>query len=136
MLVMKFADELRALSLPSGTYAITGSGPLAIRNLIRLGDLDVIVTEALWKKLSLQYPVAENGCHLRIGNIDIWKNCPYIETKTEEMIRTAETIDGLPFVRLSYTLEWKRKMRRPKDMEDIAIIEKYFKEEGNDILRA
>ncbi len=41
-------DRLRTLSLPEGSFAVFGSGPLAIRGLIdEIGDLDIIVANLL-----------------------------------------------------------------------------------------
>ena len=41
--MLKYIDELKALKLPVGQYAIFGSGPLAIRNLKAASDIDIIV---------------------------------------------------------------------------------------------
>lgn len=38
-----FLDELKALNLPAGQYAIFGSRPLAVRNLRDANDIDLIV---------------------------------------------------------------------------------------------
>lgn len=39
------------------------------------------------------------------------------------LIDTAETIDGLPFVRLEHVRARKAAMGREKDLDDIALIE-------------
>ena len=42
-------DRLRDLALPSGDYAVFGSGPLAIRGIIEAcGDLDVLCKPNVW----------------------------------------------------------------------------------------
>ena len=62
---------------------------------------------------------------LKIGNIEIYKDWPFLTDKIEEMIDSAEIIQGAPFVRLKYVLEWKRKSKRKKDLKDVQLIEKY-----------
>ncbi len=43
--------KLRALGLPAGDYAVFGSGPLAVRDLIReLRDLDLVARGAAWER--------------------------------------------------------------------------------------
>ena len=46
-----YLAELKALNLPLGHYAIFGSGPLAVRGIREAADLDIIVSESLWKEL-------------------------------------------------------------------------------------
>jgi len=62
---------------------------------------------------------------LKIGNIEIYQDWPFLTDKIEEMIDSAEIIQGAPFVRLKYVLEWKRKFKRKKDLKDVQLIEKY-----------
>ena len=54
---MNYLNELEQLNLPKGKYVIFGSGPLSIRGLRENHDLDILVTEDLWNKLSEQYPI-------------------------------------------------------------------------------
>ena len=44
-------EELKCLNLPSGEYAIIGSGPMAIRGLREANDIDVVVKKTLWLEL-------------------------------------------------------------------------------------
>jgi hypothetical protein len=45
----------------------------------------------------------------------------------EKMIKEADIIDGLPFVKLEYLIEWKKFFRREKDLKDIELIEEFLK---------
>jgi len=47
--------ELDKLNLPDDQYAITSSGPLAIRGIREANDLDIIVTPKVWTELSKKY---------------------------------------------------------------------------------
>ncbi len=49
----------KELDLPLGQYVISGSGPMGIRNIKAIGDIDIIVTQKLWKILSEKYEVSE-----------------------------------------------------------------------------
>lgn len=119
-----FLRELKKLGLPAEQYAIVGSGPLAVRGLRDAGDLDLIVKPGLWKNLCKRFP-AENNKVIRIGKIEIFKNWePWLEN-TDELIETAEIINGFPFVRLEFIAEWKKKMKREKDLKDLELIKDF-----------
>lgn len=44
----------------------------------------------------------------------------------DELIDTAEYIDGLPFVRLEYVLRYKLALNREKDQADIAALRRHL----------
>lgn len=129
---------LKKYNLPIGQYAIGGSGPLGIRNLREIGDIDIIVSPQLQTILAAKYGVTDDGKIKKIvfPNDDIeafWEgsfysiphdsNAPTIA----EMIDQAEIIDGLPFESLKYVVYFKRKMNREKDLNDIFLIEEWQK---------
>jgi hypothetical protein len=121
---MKYLDELARLKLPKEEYAIFGSGPLAIRGIRDNNDLDLIVTDYLWKKLSVQY--LTKGKKIILPNVEICKDwLPWIED-TKPLIDDSEIIDGFPFVKLKYVLEWKLKSEKPKDKQDVKLIYDYL----------
>jgi len=116
-------DQLRQLDLPVTDYAIFGSGPLVIRGIIPLtNDLDVLCRRDVWDRVcslgktrflqEYDVTVAELGdgaitfgTEWGIGNFDI-----------DELIDTAEVIDGLPFVRLVHVVAYKKIRRSTKDI--------------------
>jgi hypothetical protein len=115
-------DQLQSLRLPAGSYAIFGSGPLAIRGIIpSCNDLDVLCKEDAWKIVSRigtteflpEYGVSvvaladseiTFGTSWGIGDFDI-----------EALIDSAEVIDGLPFVLLEHVIRYKTIRSSPKD---------------------
>lgn len=126
-------DEVKQLALPRGQYAITSSGPLGIRGIREIGDVDIIVSSDLWEKLVEQYgSLEENGIKkVRISdNIEVLGEGSFFAPRSpdqpciEDQIQTSETIDGLPFVDLRYILHFKKELNRPKDITDIELIEK------------
>jgi len=120
--------QLEKLGLPRDKFAVGGSGPLGIRGLRKSADLDLIVTEELWHSLAEKFLVEddEGTLKIRIGEIEICAK-PILDYDADALIREAELIDGIRFVTLERTLEWKRRLRREKDLKDAALIEAYFK---------
>lgn len=122
-------QELAQLNLPKDEYAIFGSGPLAVRGLVKANDLDILVTKKLFKILCNKHPqkVSEHpfGC-LVLGNIEIGDNWQGDSKIVDEYIENAEIINGFPFVKLNYVLEWKEISEREKDKRQARIIMNYL----------
>lgn len=116
--------ELDDLSLFKDSYAITGSGPLAIRGIRSADDIDVLVKSHIWESLKNSY-TSYDGKHIRIGNIEIWSDFINLTPILDKVISDAEIIDGYPFVSLDYTVFWKKYLGREKDLQDISLIEEY-----------
>lgn len=129
-------DALREYDLPLGQYAIISSGPLGIRNLREIGDIDLIVSPELWKVLADRYGIVEKEgkCKIDFPGNDIeafwegsFKKLPSSKFPSiAERIAEAEIIDGLPFESLETTVLFKRYMNREKDIRDIALIEAWL----------
>lgn len=123
-------DLVRSLDLPEAHYAIFGSGPLIARGIIEpTNDLDLLSRGPAWAKardagtivylaeydvevVSFFDDVVTVGTRWAIGDFD-----------TDELIDTAERIDGLPFVRLEHVVRYKRLARRPKDLEHLHLLD-------------
>lgn len=125
-------QELKALNLPANEFAITSSGPLGVRNLREINDLDIIVYPQLWQKLSQTYPVVLDGDFesIYLGNIQIlgpgsWFTDPAFGS-VEHQIDTADNIDGLRYVQLPIILEIKKLKTRTKDKKDVILIQDYL----------
>jgi len=114
--------------LPTDQYAVFGSGPLAIRNLRSNEDIDIIVTDELWQTLMDKYKPNKKG-FLEVGVIEIlnhWE--PYFD-KSEPLIKNADFIEGIPFVKLEHIKSWKERMGREKDLNDVKLIDDYLKQQ-------
>jgi hypothetical protein len=131
----KFA-ALKKYDLPAGQYAIGGSGPLGIRGIREIHDIDIIVSDELRDSLLQKYEYVDDGIVKKIvfptDDIEaFWEGSFYTLKKDPEdptikaMISHAEIIDGLPFESLDDVMYYKRKMNRPKDLEDFKLIEKW-----------
>ena len=122
---MKCLEELKKLNLPVDQYAVFGSGPMAIRELRENEDIEILVKPELWEKLAKEHKLVRDDLII-IGNINIFKHWePWLKNR-DELIDTADIIDGIRFVKLEYVLEWKKKMGRGKDQKDIELIEEYM----------
>jgi hypothetical protein len=51
-----------------------------------------------------------------------------------EIINNAEIYGGYPFASLNHVLSWKKKLMRPKDILHIKLIEKYQKNEYDNLV--
>jgi len=64
---------------------------------------------------------------IEIGNIELWHDWSEWFDNIDLLIDTADLIEGIRFVRLDPVLTLKRKMGRPKDFEDIRLVESFLK---------
>ncbi len=131
---MTLFDRVKSLNLSAGDFAIFGSGPLVVRGIIPASnDLDILCRRQAWKTVQKigdreylsDYDVTivtmcdgrlTFGTQWGIGNFDI-----------DELIDSAEEIDGLPFVPLEYVASYKEIRKRPKDLEHLQALEAYKK---------
>ena len=61
------------------------------------------------------------------GVIEIFNKWVPGEWNENELIDSAEMIDGVPFVPLEKVIIWKRRMNREKDRIDLKLISAYLK---------
>ena len=123
-------QRLRELDFPSDHYAIFGSGPLLVRGWIsEVVDIDLIAREpVLTLALEAGGPLYLEEHDVTVigiddGAITIGTSWAYGDFDIEELIDTAELIEGLPCVLLEHVVAFKRAAGRPKDLEHLAIIE-------------
>jgi len=124
--------KLRTLGLPTRDYAVFGSGPLAVRGLIReIRDLDLVARGTAWERAKRLGPVraAPKGdpvVWLEGGAIEVFGG--WLGWDVEALIDGAEIIGGLPFARLEDVLTFKRSYGRPKDLIHARLIEEHWRD--------
>jgi hypothetical protein len=127
-------DELRSLRLPIGDYAVFGSGPLLVRGIIdAVSDLDVLCRSAAWdtaQRLADTETVEHGARVVSIGGLSFGTTWGLGTFDVDELIDGAETIDGLPFVRLEHVVTYKRVAARPKDLEHLELIDSWKQRRG------
>mgnify|MGYP001823764143 FL=1 len=125
-------DLLRDLELPIGDYAIFGSGPLIVRGIIGASnDLDVVCRGAAWERAQELGPLAYlpehdvNVVSLDGGALTFGTRWAIGDFDVDDLIDTAEIIDGLPFARLDHVIAYKKIAGRPKDIEHLRLVAAY-----------
>lgn len=125
-------DRLRSVALPPGDFAVFGSGPLIVRGIIEAtNDLDVISRGPAWEHaLELGDLVYLEEHDVKVvsfddGAITVGTSWAYDEFDIDQLIDTAEIIDGLPFVRLEHVIRYKEAAARPKDLAHLRALANY-----------
>ena len=125
-------QRVQGLNIPAGTFAIFGSGPMAIRGLKEPNDIDIVVTKETYEIFRSKDGWDEktyNGRekhYLEKDGVELWNSWGPGDWDITQLISTAEMIDGLPYVTIDHVLAWKERNSRPKDMADITKIKEYL----------
>ena len=125
-------DTLRGLALPEGDWVLFGSAPLFVRGIIAsTNDLDILCRGAAWEAACTLAPPQRHPrwgvelVELLDGKLSFGTTWAIGDVDPDEVIDTAEMIDGLPFARLEYVVAYKRAAGRPKDLEHLAALERF-----------
>lgn len=124
--------KFEKLDIPTNEYAIFGSGPMGVRGLREISDLDVVVKNDFYNILLKKYKETKPDC-ITIDRIEIYPAWNSKIDNPEIVIDRAETIENFKFIRLEDLMTWKKGMNRQKDLEDIEIIEKYLTKQAEDL---
>ena len=125
-------DEVRSLDLPRGQFALFGSTPMGIRGLKACNDIDMVVSEELFAELKEggQWKVkifeGDGKEYIVKGNCEAFQEWGPGDWNMQELIESAEIIEGLPFVTLENLLRWKKLNGREKDLRDVITIEQFL----------
>ena len=130
----RLLDEVRALGLPAGHFVLFGSAPLLVRGIVpAAGDVDVLVCGPAWDAAKAIGPVVRLSPYdvevvrLLDGRIEIGTVWGIGTVDVDELINTAETIDGLPFAGLAHVRAYKELADRPKDREHLRLLDRWEK---------
>ncbi len=95
----------------------------------KANDIDIIVSKNCWNQLLKKHtPLGKKKNIIRIGNIEIWNDCMNLTDKIDQMISDKDIIEGYPFMKIKYTIEWNQFLNREKDIRDIEILTKLLTE--------
>lgn len=133
-------EEFDLLHLPVADYIIAGSGPMGIRGIREIRDLDIVVSDELWELLSDKYAIIDGGDpgtkKIVISEVIEVLGTPsftyddLFTPKVNELIEEAEMIDGHPYMSLSHLIFFKCKKKRDKDLRDVSMIYEWLKKNG------
>ena len=130
---MDIFERVKNLHFPVGEYVVIGAGILEALGIRNTNDIDIIVAPEFFEKLR-EYKIYKEeirwgkifliGKDIEIGTKLDWEN---YKTTTDQAIRTATIVNGIPFLNLEETIKFKKAMGRKKDFKDIELIESYLK---------
>ncbi|HEX4774378.1 MAG TPA: hypothetical protein VH234_02585 [Candidatus Saccharimonadales bacterium] len=124
--------KVKALNLPKGSYIVFGSCPLALAGLREANDIDLLVNDKLLNRLRAEgWKQTNKGPHDKPLVWDVFEahnkwNFSAYQPTLEQLLETALVIEDVPFASLDEVRQWKVASGRPKDLEDIALIDAYF----------
>lgn len=128
----KLLKQLEELNLPEDQFVVVSSGSLAVREIRDARDLDLLVTDKLWNELVHKYPSKNEHGVVKIGigeDIEVLgKGSAFVDSEyasVEEVINSADVINGVRYMNLELLRKFKEKMGRDKDKKDIELIDQY-----------
>lgn len=126
---MSIEEKIKDLGLRNASFAVFGSGPMAVRGIREASDIDLIVKKDLWDSLVASGKVQVLSDKLLCGNIEVFNSWKNLDASVDELIDSADIFNGIRYVKLKYVLEWKSNLGREKDLNDIKLINHFLSEE-------
>ena len=125
-------EFVRSLDLPNDDYTIFGSGPLLIRGIIaEANDIDVVCRGPAWERVQAEGNLKYLDNHdvtvaeFLDGQVTFGTRWAIGDFAVDELIDTAEVLEGLPFVRLDYVIDYKTIADRSKDRQHLQAWREY-----------
>ncbi|MEI6266683.1 MAG: hypothetical protein WCP14_02235 [bacterium] len=130
----KLFTELRSLRLPLDEYIVVASGPMGIRGLRTMKDVDILVSDDLWEELENKYDIfyEHDAVKIRLSeNVEAMCQASFGGVirgsfTSAQQIAEKEIIGGLPFQNIQTTLYFKKQGTRDKDKNDVHLIEEWL----------
>jgi hypothetical protein len=126
----RLLGEVRALGLPAGNFVLFGSAPLLVRGIVPpTGDVDVLARGPAWEAARALGPTVRLPHHevdvvrLLYGRIEIGTVWGIGDVDVDDLIDSAEVIDGLPFAGLAHVRAYKEVAGRAKDREHLRLLD-------------
>jgi len=130
---MNIIQKIKELNLPNDQYVVIGSGTMSVLGIREANDIDMSVTEELFRKLKETGEWEELEKYgrpfLKKDVFDINKHLGWekYSTTIQEANKSALFIEGIPFMNLDELIKFKYAMGREKDLKDIELIKEYQK---------
>lgn len=115
-----------------GQYVVVGGAAMAVHGIRESHDINIAVLPALFSQLreAGNWQMTEIGgrVHLMFGAYEILSDVRIrgYESTIPDLIRTAEIVDGVPFVDLVELRNFKHARGTQKDLVDIKLINDYL----------
>lgn len=124
--------KVKELNLPAGGYVVFGSCPMAAAGLRQASDIDMLVSDQVLASLKQAgWQQANKGKDDKPLTYDLfeahsnWNFSTYSPT-LEQLLKSADYFDGIPFASLHEVRKWKAASGRPKDVKDVELIDAYL----------
>ncbi len=126
---------IKEQNFPHGTYVVFGGGPLAVAGIRKTHDIDLFVSDRLYKELEQKGWEVKNGDGgevLARGEFEVAKAWIFgtYRPRFNDLLSSADIVKGVPFVNLYEVRKWKQHMNRPKDRHDIELIDNFLAHHG------
>lgn len=124
-------EVVKALELPADNYLVYSGAVLAACGIRKADDVDILVSEEFFEKLKEMQEWKSSRRRgtkfLRRGVIEIASRIQWddYEITLQGALQNKNVIDGVPFMSLKDVVQFKRALDRPKDQEDIELINAY-----------
>lgn len=120
----KFVERLLKLNLPRGSFCVFSGGSLLLQGVRdKTNDVDIAITKDLANKIGL-YDMEKDEYGMYLLQSDVQCNDNF-----EELDKVK--VDGFWCESLESVLEFKKSLKRPKDLTDIELIEKCLNSRRN-----
>ncbi len=126
--------RIEKFNLPRGQYAVFGSALLDVWGLRDANDLDIIVTPELFEQLKNEGWEEKQGNGFSIlsrldADVTTVQDRPTngdYNPDRLQLIKEAIEINGIRFVRVEEVIACKTAYNRPKDLQDIKMLQDYL----------
>jgi hypothetical protein len=123
---------VKTLGMPSGSYVVFGSCPMALAGIREAGDIDMLVSDELLERFKTegwqQIDKGHNDKPFTHGVFEAhnnWEFSSYHPT-LKQLLKTATTVNDVTFASLDDVRKWKLASGRPKDLVDVALIDAHL----------
>lgn len=133
-----FVNAIKDLGLNPEDYIVIGSGILAALEIREASDVNIVVSESIFKILSqdnrLVKKELDDGSYILtkdIYEIGVDRKSRNAKPTLEELKRGQEIIDGIPFINLEWLKSFKAGHSTEKNLDDIMLIEQFFEDNSD-----
>jgi hypothetical protein len=124
---MNITQRVKELDLPKGSFVVVGSGILNALRIRDAGDIDLVVTDEVYKRFEREGWQQIEGADQILLKRDVYDVCKsWYGKAVDELINTAQSIDGIPYLSLEGVYAWKKSFGREKDLKDLVLIDEYI----------
>jgi len=123
---MNISEKIQELNLPYGSFFVVGSGILNALGIRESGDIDMIVSDSVYQKFEADGWQQGSWPGQTVLQRDEFELGRWWDGKTvDELLKTAQVVDGIPYLNLDDVYTWKNAKGREKDLRDLKLIDEY-----------